>query len=55
MDKGIQGGNKTSRITRCSILPGLRGTEWKPKDRRKGKDFGTTRWITILQGIALGL
>jgi hypothetical protein len=44
MNKGISGGNKISRITRCSILPGLRGTEWKyAKDRRKGKDFGTAR------------
>jgi hypothetical protein len=55
MDKGICGGNKTSRTTRYSILPGLRGPQWKHvKDRRKGKDFRTTRWIIILQGIALG-
>jgi hypothetical protein len=56
MDKGIQAGNKGSRTTRHSILPGLRGTEWKcAKDRRKGKDFGIIGWITISQGIAFGL
>jgi hypothetical protein len=55
IDKGIWVGNKRSRTTRCSILPGLGGTEWKhAKDRRKRKNFRTTRWITILQGIALG-
>jgi hypothetical protein len=55
MDKGIQAGNKKCRTIRYSILLGLRGPQLKyTKDRRKGKDFRTTRWIIILQGIALG-